>query len=391
MGATRAPEGASEEPAEGLIMSIERTTRRLVARFLFLTFVMVMAGLFLVTNAAMVGTAMAGLGDASLAPVFVGVLLSFVAMANRGLLNRAAHRAVGLEADAASLTRTSTVGYAASKVVKSGGASGLAVFVRHGRRRGHPGCTVTASCVIVSALTFAALGVLMAANITVLGIHGRLSGWWLAAGAGFAAYSVGVLFLCRTAMRRSRAQALWARSRAILSRVRRRPLDPEGSGLDAVYDALAVARHNRRWLGRALGHALLSKGLGLAMLLAAALAGGLPLSITDALLVYTTALTASFLSIVPSGIGVVEATTGAMLVGAGAPVAMAIVIVALFRIFDLWLPVATGAILGRHDLKPPAARSDPAVEPGLSHDGEPSAVEPGPALVDGPRRVLSTT
>jgi len=55
--------------------------------------------------------------------------------------------------------------------------------------------------------------------------------------------------------------------------------------------------------------------------------------------------------VVPGGIGTVEASTAALLIGAGATAGAAAVAVALFRLFDLWLPVITGAAVARRDAR----------------------------------------
>lgn len=330
-------------------------------RLLVLTFLIAATAFFTVTNASLVETAVVGLRGASLLPLAAGVSLSVVAMMNRGLLNRATHRAVGLDADRLPMARTAAVGFAANKIVKSGGAAGLAVFVRHGRHRGYSSSTVTASCLIAAVASFAALGVLLTSNIALLAVSGNLSGWWLAVGAGFATNSLVIAALGWMAMRRrARARLLWARGQALVSRVVRRSGDSVGSGLDELYDGLLLARENGSWSKRALVHALLSKALGAGMLWAAALAAGIPISLSAAVAIYTAALAASLVSIVPGGVGVVEASIGAMFVSAGAPVALAAVAVALFRIFDLWLPVVAGAIIGRHDLRARAVDPSPA-------------------------------
>ncbi|MEO8697879.1 MAG: hypothetical protein ABI658_30550, partial [Acidimicrobiales bacterium] len=97
-------------------------------------------------NAAIVTTVLAGISGVALWPLAAGVALSLAAMANRGLLNRSAHQAADLIVDPIAMIRTSAVGFAANKIIKSGGASGLTVFLRHGRRRGLEAGAVTASC-----------------------------------------------------------------------------------------------------------------------------------------------------------------------------------------------------------------------------------------------------
>lgn len=120
------------------------------------------------SNRAQLAAAFAGFTRVAMRPALAGVGLSITAMANRGQLNRAAYRAAGMNIGSFAMTRTSAVGFAANKVVKSGGAAGLSVFVRDGRRRGLPSGKVAASCVLAAGASFAALGVLLAATVILL-------------------------------------------------------------------------------------------------------------------------------------------------------------------------------------------------------------------------------
>jgi len=317
---------------------------------------------FVATNASTVTSAVAGLGQSNIKPILVGLTLSVVAMLNRGLLNHAAHRAVGLAPTRTQMANTTAVSFAANKLLQSGGASGLAVFLRHGKARGFPGGRVAASCLIASVAALVALSILFSATVGLLAVSGRLTGWWLAASVGFAVYAVGVTVIARCALRSQSAMTrLWASTQRLRNRLTRRNRDIDLSGLDDLYEAFTLTHTHRPWARRAVAHAVASKALGAAMLLAAAVAAGVPLSPTGAIVIYAAALAASFVSILPAGVGVVEASVGAMFAATGAPVAVAVVAVALYRIFDLWLPVGVGAFLGRKELrrKPPA---EPEIE-----------------------------
>lgn len=323
-----------------------------MVRVLVTTLVLIAAGFFTVSNASTLGLAAAGLRSASLGPVAAGVLFSILAIINRGFLNRAAHAAVGLHTRPIPMARTAAVGFAANKVVKTAGASGLAVFVRHGDRRGHAGPSVAAACIIAAGASFVALGLLVATNIVVLAGSNRLSGWWLTAGVCFLAYAGAIVGAGAMARRRRQtAVRIWIGVRNRFARLLRRPVKPDPVGIDELFDAMAAARTNGSWTGRVVMHAIVSKLLGAAMLLAAAEAIGLPVSVATALLIYTSVLVAALFSIVPGGLGMVEATAAALFVSAGAPLALAVAAVALFRIFDLWIPVAAGAIAGRNEFK----------------------------------------
>ena len=309
---------------------------------------------FAIRNGASARQLIAGIGSIDPIVASLGLTCSILAIANRGLLNRAAHRAVGLEAGVGAMTHTAAVGFAAQKMVKSAGAVGLAVFVRHGRRRGHEPCAVAAACVLTASASFMSLGVLLAMALVVLAATGGLTGWWIAAAVAFAVYTA-VLVPAAVVLVRSRRAAAWAwrggqRVRRRLPWFRRRATD-DTPFPTALLDAVAIARTRPHAVRELFLHAVLSKLLGALALAAAVSAVGLPVDAAGALVIYATALAASILTIVPGGVGTVEASTAALLVGAGATAGAAALAVALFRFFDLWLPVLTGAAAARRDLR----------------------------------------
>lgn len=338
----------------------------------------VAGGFFVVRHASDASNLAAGLGALDLRFAGFGLVVSCLAMLNRGLLNRASHRAVGLEAEAGAMTRTAAVGFAAQKMVKSAGAAGLAVFVRDGRRRGYAPGTVAAACVLSAVSSFVALGVLLLSAIGVLALTGRLTGWWVAAATGFGLYSTAVVVIGVALVRhRSATVRLWSRARRAWGRLTRRP--PRGSADDVpgdVFAALDEAWTRPGSLGSLLLHGVASKMLGALMLVAAVASVGLPVSPAAAVVVYATALGASMVTIVPGGVGAVEGSTTALLVASGVSVASATLAVVLFRFFDLLMPVVSGAFAARGRFP-----SVPEPEAAAATEPLPEHVEPTPAPV----------
>lgn len=308
---------------------------------------------FAVTNRDSAGQLFAGLGSINLLIAPLGLACSVLAIANRGLLNRAAHHAVGLDAGVASMTKTAAVGFAAQKMVKSAGAVSLAVFVRHGRHRGHAAGPVMAACVLTASASFTALGVLLAMAIVVLAITGGLTGWWIAAAVGFGIYACAVALFAVVLVRDQRVAAwAWQRGQRLRRRIPwGRRIDDDAPFPQELLDAVASARSRPVAMRGLILHAVASKLLGALTLVAAVAAVGLPVSATGAVVIYATALAASLVTIVPGGFGTVEASTAALLIGSGATAGAAALAVALFRLFDLWLPVLTGAAVAKRDLR----------------------------------------
>lgn len=122
-----------------------------------------------------------------------------------------------------------------------------------------------------------------------------------------------------------------------------------------------------------MSHAVGDKALGAAMLLCAVTAVGHRLSPTDVIVIYAAALATSMVSLVPAGIGVVEASTGALLVATGAPLGIAALAVGLFRVFDVWIPVAAGALATRTPRTATAPDALPALHVAPAAENEPVA------------------
>lgn len=314
------------------------------------------------------------IGDLRPAPVVAGVGLSVLAMWNRGWMNQVAHEAVDIRCGTAEMTRTAAVGFAAQKLVKSAGAAGLAVFVRHGRRRGHQPGAIVAACVLTAVAAFVALGGLLAMAIVALAATDRLTGWWIAAAVGFSVYGVVVAGGAAVVVRsRSSAASVWNR----VQRIRRRPVTPMPTGW---FDALELGRRRPAGLVRLIGHAVLGKLLGAGLLAASLAATGLDVGATDALVVYATALAASMVAIVPGGVGVVEGSLVALLVADGAAAGPAALAVAVFRALDLWLPVLAGVIAARGELSQPEPEVEEAVAAAPDVAGSVVVGHPVPAL-----------
>jgi uncharacterized protein (TIRG00374 family) len=318
-------------------MVSHRACRRTLA-----TVLVVGAVAFAARNGPTVVPAVRELRTAARAPVLAGIVLTGIAIMNRAASNRAAHLGVGLDVPRWSMLRPTTAGFAADRIFRSGGVSGVTLLVRHGARRGYPRGSVLAACLLERAASVAALGLVMVASTLAVLLSGQLTTWWLAAATGFAVYTVaGGAIVIVLSRRRALATRIWTEL------ARRAPRLAAALGRDPLGEltsALGASSGNRPDLARVVAHAVAAKALGAAMLFAAALAVHVPIGPTVALAAYATALLASMASITPGGLGAVEASTTALLVAAGAGVDRAAVAVALFRIFDLWIPVLAGAL-----------------------------------------------
>jgi uncharacterized protein (TIRG00374 family) len=99
---------------------------------------------------------------------------------------------------------------------------------------------------------------------------------------------------------------------------------------------------------------------------------GVHLGIATTLLVYTLTLMASLVGPVPGGVGVADASLGALLIANGVAGPTAAAAVLAFRLLDLWLPLLVGAAAGARQYRRNRAAADPVVlEPALLVDVRP--------------------
>lgn len=299
---------------------------------------------FVVANRGDVPAAWRALHHAHLGWAAVGLAAMAVGLVNLGAFQAAAQRATGLATAPLDLTATAIAGNSLNAVTKSGGLAGLTVLVDRGRRHGDPPGTVTAAFALTGIVGDVAFTGLMAVAVTVTVADGRLDRPELVALGAFAVYAAVRITIVVAAVRSRRAvRWVWRAPGRLVARLRRRPVPTVGTGpADDLYDALQLVRHRPRRAGPVLAHGVGVEVFGVIELWAAMAAAGGPHRITLALVGYAVAVLFAILSFLPAGLGFVELSLGTVLVGAGATAPTAAAVVVLYRLFELWLPVAVG-------------------------------------------------
>lgn len=206
--------------------------------------------------------------------------------------------------------------------------------------------------------TLAAGGVVASASLAGLGVAGSLlvggsQGWvsLLSASAGVVAVGFGA-----RALQRSPGVAL-AIGRWMVARVNAVRRRPATDGLEVVEEMVVQLRTvrptGRDWLASA-AYATANWALDAACLAAGAAALGVSgLSLSLLLLTYTAGMAASSLSLLPGGLGVVDAALVLTMVAGGIPAAAAIPVVLVYRLISLGGVVAAGwVVAGVQGLSP---------------------------------------
>jgi uncharacterized protein (TIRG00374 family) len=233
--------------------------------------------------------------------------------------------------------------------------SGLATFIRAAGRRGYSASRVTLGYLLTIALGYAAFLVVLGIALALLSRQGGLRRLELAASSSLAlvifAALVGLFLVVRSQHGVRRSYNLlagfvnWA-GRPIF----RRPLlDPAG-GIRAAEESAAVRHLIRARPAGMLPSALASLGkdlVGAAVLYAVLSAFHEPATPALAFAAYAMTIVFSYISIVPSGLGIVEISLTGLLIRAGVPPAAATLSTVVYRLFQFWTPFLIGAAATR--------------------------------------------
>ncbi len=223
-----------------------------------------------------------------------------------------------------------------SNVLPAGAAAGGVIAFRMFERAGVGKARAAAAMAATSVGSTAVLNVLLAVAFAALAALDRGNAGLI--GAAPSLLLVGGAALAGQALLR-RSPALWNTARRVerrLPALRRRGLV---RGLDAAADALAGWAAQPRLLLEGLWWATVNWLVDvLALWLTLRMVGvqAAPLAVLAA---FALANLAALVPITPGGIGMVELTLTATLVGMGAPAGPTAIGVAAYRVFNYWLPI----------------------------------------------------
>ena len=329
-------------------------TRRRVSPLTVLTVVSVVA--LLVGYRRDIPAALSAVAHARPGWLALLTLLAFAGIALVGSMFRDGQVAAGLRVPVREGVALGTAAYAVNLVVKSSGLAGLAIFLRWRKARSHPEGSVVGGYLLSTFLNHLAFTVVLAAALVAVAAGGRLTTIDLVAAVLFAGYVLVHVGAAWAALRRPalvrRAYELPRRASALGRRLLRRPPRPPtaetgADGAAEMATALALARTNPRRVARAAVAALGVDLVHVVWLWAALHAVGSSAGIDVALVAYGIATLFGIVGFLPAGLGFVEVGMTATLASYHVPVAEAAGAVVLFRLAELWLPLAAGALASR--------------------------------------------
>jgi uncharacterized membrane protein YbhN (UPF0104 family) len=286
------------------------------------------------------------LRTASPAWLLVGVAFVGVWLVAWGLMHRAGQRAAGWTLGPWRAVRLAAAASFLNVVTKSAGVAGVAPFFgeanRQGRSRG-PVLAGYASAVLGGETVF--VGVLVVA-VVMLVRDDRLPPAVVGGGIVFLGYLAARFALVLAATRsRAAVHRMASLPRRAVARVRGRPARVDGGpAADELYDAVQLLRAHPWSALPVLGWAVGLEVAGIAVVVAATTAVGLPIDLGHAVVIYATAVLFGIVGFLPGGLGFVELTTVAVLVSYGIPAPRAAAAIVLYRGLELWLPALAGGL-----------------------------------------------
>jgi hypothetical protein len=240
-------------------------------------------------------------------------------------------------------------------VVKSGGMGGMALFLRAAGRRGYSGSRTTLGYLLTLAAGYAAFFVVLAAALALLWVQGNARRTEVVASGATAIVLIGLIAGVVLVVRSpARVRDTYARIAAAVNGaaaiVGQGPLMDAAGGARAAEESEAVVRLVRERPARALPVLTLNLGkelCGVAVLYAVLLAFDSSASPSLAVIAYALTILFSYVSIIPSGLGLVEVSLTALLIRTGIPAAPAALTTIVYRLFQFWTPFLVGAVATR--------------------------------------------
>jgi uncharacterized membrane protein YbhN (UPF0104 family) len=271
------------------------------------------------------------LGDAH--PGWLVVLLVFATagpLLHGGLL-RAGQATVGARFGRWEAIRLAAGIHAANLALRTAGAAGLAVLLVGHRDPSIGGAARSAAYVLGREVAHVCFAVVVAVALALVAIEGHVSGFVVAGG---------VLFLLS---RVAHVAVLWIAACHPRHLPRWRRLDRLRAHAPAFAAALRGAAAHPRPLLRIAGWALVLDVVRIVWLWVALHAVGAPTSPDTAFESYGIVALLGTVSVLPAGLGAVDAGLVATLHHSGTTIAAAAAAVLLFRVAELWVPLLAGA------------------------------------------------
>ncbi len=324
-----------------------KTIRRLAAVGLAVAF-----GWFVLSEHRSVSVAIEAIRNVGRVDVCIGMLLVIGALWNQAAFHAASQRAAGGNVRASEMVVPVAAAAFANAVVKSGAMAGLAAMVSAARRSGRSRSSTVSGYMLVNVLGHVAFALTLAIGMVMLSLSGRFTHVDAVAAAIFGVLSLAQFLIIAAAFRTRdtlhRVQQFPAR---MLGRFRGRRIGQntdrtESTELnvrtDELFESVQIIRRSPRAIGLASGYALGVEVFGIAQLWLVLHALHANVSLAVPVVAYGISVLFGIVGFLPAGLGTVEIGLGAVLESYGMTRSGAIAAVVLYRVLELWIPLALG-------------------------------------------------
>ena len=286
--------------------------------------------------------------------LMLGLMLSGALVVNMAALEAATQRLFGVHRTARRTLRLTARSHFLNMVTKSGGMAGIAVFNGDSRRHGLSVHRTTAGYIVAELAFHIGFTIVLLMSLPQIAHDHRLNAANTIGLAIFTALTV--VFIAavvaagrsRESIRRLHSSSTALRNRA--ARILRRPHHVRADdhhAADDLHSAVVLARQHRRGLAPVAVHAILYPLIGVSLLWGSMHALGVSRGFRAALVGYCIATVFSMIGVLPAGLGFTEASLAATLASYGIPSGRAVAVVCVYRVFELWVPLAAGALAVR--------------------------------------------
>ena len=338
---------ANDVPVDVVVATDSSPSRR-VWRRVAIGVVLVFAAAFVVQHRQDVPDAWRVVRHSSPAWLGLAAVLTVAWLLNLGLLHAATQRSAGLGTRAVEMAMPAVAANFLNMITKSGGMAGLAIMLRDSRRRGIGRGPIVAAYLLAAALVEMAFGATLVVAMVMVALRGRLTVAEVSAGAVFALYLAARITIIVVAWRsRESIRRLFHLPSRFANWLRRRPHSrphPEHRAADEFHEAMILIRRAPLRSLPAVVNAIVYAVLGVFVLWAVIASVGAGKSLVVALVGYAVTVLFTIVGFLPSGVGFVEVSLGAVLISFGSEGPRAAAAVVVYRIFQLWLPVIVGAL-----------------------------------------------
>ncbi len=335
----------------GVNADVASRTKQNVRRIVLTAIVLVGAAVFVVTKRGDLPEAWHALRHSNPWWLVVAAGLSVAIVANLAGMQARSQGLLGVHRPFRAMMSLTASGHFLNLVTKSGGMAGVTGFNADARRHGLSVERTTAGYILAELSTHLGFTAVLIVSIPIIARDGHLTAGDIAAIAVFTLvtgmFLAGVVAASRSRSAIRRLHSAPDQIRNLVGRALGRPPRPpsvDHHAADDLYATMVLAREHRRGLWPLAIHAAGYPLIGVALLWVTFRALGIDQGIDVALVSYAIATTFSIVGFLPAGIGFTELSMAATLTSYGIPAGKTAAVVGLYRLFDLWLPLAGGAI-----------------------------------------------